>query len=181
MNRRNALKNTAVSIGALGSLPYLTTLLQGCGPRKEDYVPVNLTPAQYATVWHVAETILPKTTTPGAGDAGVAPYIDQLFSGFLAEEPMAKLLRKLTQFMEGCQEVHQKSFDALTVEAQTAYLKDQQEDEESFYHAIRGVVLWGYYTSQVGMQQMNYQSVPGKYDGCISVDETTRNLMGNRW
>ena len=168
-------------MGSMGALPYLTSVLTSCGSVKERYVPINLTQEQYDTVWHMAERILPRTLTPGAADAGVAAYFDTLFSGYLDQEAVQEILGKLEVFMANCLEKFEKGFDKLTGDQQIAYLNEIASDEESFYQDIRGISLWAYYTSEVGVKSMDYQPVPGKYNGCETVVETTKNLIGNRW
>ena len=181
MNRRNAIKQSAVSFGALGSLPYLSTFLQGCGSGEVVYKPINLTQEQYDVVWHFAERILPRTETPGASDAGVAAYVDQLFSGYFDEESAAELMEKLEGSMEKTMTQYGKSFDRLSIEDQLKILKEEEKDPESFYQAMRGITLWAYYTSEIGIKSMDYRPVPGQYQGCIEVTADTKNLIGNRW
>jgi len=57
---------------------------------------------------------------------------------------------------------------------------DKDKNPESFFKSIKKIILWAYFTSEVGMKSMNYLPVPGRYNGCISIDETEKNLVGNR-
>lgn len=183
MNRRDALKKTALSTVGIGSLPSIGMLLQSCSVTEQAYVPVNLSAEQYETIWHLAETILPKTTTPGASDAKVAPYIDLLFSGYLEVDDSNKLKKGLNDFMLDCQSKFQANFDAITIENRISFLEEIEEEAnpKSFYASIRGIILWAFFTSEVGIKSMNYRPVPGQYNGCIEADNTTLNLIGNRW
>ena len=45
---------------------------------------------------------------------------------------------------------------------------------------MKQIILWAYFTSEVGMKSMNYLPVPGRYNGCITIDENEKNLVGNR-
>jgi hypothetical protein len=183
MKRREVLKKSAITVAGIGVLPNLFMLLEGCGPeRLTNYQPVFLSVAQYDTVWQIAELILPKTDSPGADDAAVAPYIDLLFAEFFGDEDIIKYVAGLNSFMANCEERFGTSFVELDENNQIAYLQelDKDEDEESFFKALKGFILWGYFTSEPGMKSMNYVPVPGKFEGCISIDKQEKIIVGNR-
>ena len=183
MNRREAIKKSSLSALALGTLPSLSFLVESCGIQEASYVPVNLTVDQYKVVWQIAETILPKTTTPGANEAGVAPYIDLLFSGYFTDEESEEFKTGLDEFATVSKEKLQLDFADATEQQKQQYLLDLDENAapDDFYKSIKDIVLWAYFTSEVGIKSMDYKPVPGKYSGCTEVDINTKNLIGNRW
>ena len=75
-----------------------------------------------------------------------------------------------------------KSFVDLEQDQQLAYLRilDQEKQPDSFFKSMKQIILWAYFTSEVGMKSMNYLPVPGRYNGCITIDENEKNLVGNR-
>jgi hypothetical protein len=85
VTRRNALKALGATAGAATLLPWLSDegLAAYADVQKANAAPVLkvLTPAQYATVEHLVEAIIPTDErSPGARDARVADYMDLLLS-----------------------------------------------------------------------------------------------------
>ena len=72
IDRREALKRTAMLMGGALSSSAIAGVLQGCTAQPElNWQPKFLTEDQGRLVAEVAERIIPKTDTPGAKDAGV--------------------------------------------------------------------------------------------------------------
>ena len=85
VTRRNALKALGATAGAATILPWLSDegLAAFAEAQKANAAPVLkvLTPAQYVTVEHLVEAIIPTDErSPGAKDARVADYMDLLLS-----------------------------------------------------------------------------------------------------
>lgn len=164
---------------SLGTLPGLSAMLQSCGvDRLSDYQPLYLSSEQFDTVWKLADLILPATDSPGASDAGVAPYIDMLLKDFLRDDEKKPLEFGIKAFMEHCKNQKGLSFMELQTSAQLAFMK--QEQNTDFFRSFKQLVLWAFFTSEVGMKSMNYQPIPGGYQGCISIGENEKNIVGNR-
>jgi hypothetical protein len=183
MKRREVLKKSAITVAGIGVLPNLFMLLEGCGPeRLTNYQPIFLSVAQYDTIWQIAELMLPKTDSPGADDAAVAPYIDILFAEFFEDQDIVKYETGLNTFIANCIDRFDISFVELDKNNQIAYLQelDKDEDEESFFKALKKFILWGYFTSEPGMRSMNYVPVPGKFEGCITINDQDKIIVGNR-
>lgn len=183
MKRRQLLKNSATTLVGLGSLPAISMLLKSCGVKRlSEYQPIYLSTQQFDTVWQMAELILPKTDSPGASDAGVAPYIDLLFDSYFEAEQKEELELGLNTFMADGQEKYQKTFLELDEAQQIEYMQlmESASGEKSFFKSFKELVLWAFFTSEVGMKSMNYKPVPGKYEGCITIDSDEKLLVGNR-
>ena len=85
VTRRNALKALGATAGAATILPWLSDegLAAFAEAQKVNAAPVLkvLTPAQYVTVEHLVEAIIPTDErSPGAKDARVADYMDLLLA-----------------------------------------------------------------------------------------------------
>jgi Gluconate 2-dehydrogenase subunit 3 len=85
VTRRNALKALGATAGAATLLPWLSDegLAAFAEAQKANAAPVLkvLTPAQYVTVEHLVEAIIPTDErSPGAKDARVADYMDLLLA-----------------------------------------------------------------------------------------------------
>lgn len=183
MNRRELLKKSVIASLGLGFAPGLLVSLESCAKtRPTADQPVYLTEEQFDAIWQMSELILPQTDSPGASEAGVAPFIDQLFGQYFEEDEKVKYESGLIEFLTNCKDQYGKSFIDLDRDRQIDYLTtlDKEKDPDSFFKSIKKIILWAYFTSEVGMKSMNYVPVPGRYNGCISIDDTEKNLVGNR-
>lgn len=183
MNRRELLKKSAVASLGLSLSPALLLSLESCSKKRPTSdLPVYLDQEQFDSIWQIAELVLPKTDSPGADDARVTPFIDQLFGEFFEEEIKIKYTNGLKTFLENCKSLKGKSFLDLDEKDQIAFLElvDNDEGKDSFFRSFKRIILWAYFTSEPGMKSMNYLPVPGRYNGCIRIDENEKNLVGNR-
>ena len=82
MNRRTAIKNTALMFGYAITAGALTETFIACKNEARTvnlpWKPEFLTTNQANTLAELTETILPRTTTPGAKDVGVPQFIDKV-------------------------------------------------------------------------------------------------------
>ena len=183
MRRRELLKKTTFSLASLSTLPSVSLLFSRCGVENEEaYHPLYLSQDQYQVIHQISRLILPKTDTPGANEAQVAAYIDLLFAEYFDEADISVLERGMESFLTTCREKYEQAFLDLDPSMQTAYLLelDEGDSETSFFGSMKAMVLWAFFTSEPGMTSMNYTPLPGKYDGCLSIDRNEKNLVGNR-
>lgn len=183
MNRRELLKKSVVASLGLSFAPGLLVSLESCSKKRPTTDrPVYLNEEQFDAIWQMSELILPPTDAPGAHEAGVAPFIDQLFGQYFEEVEKATYESGLMKFLTNCADQHGKSFIDLSRDDQVAYLMtlDKEKEPDSFFKSMKQIILWAYFTSEAGMKSMNYLPVPGRYNGCISIDDTEKNLVGNR-
>jgi hypothetical protein len=71
------------------------------------------------------------------------------------------------------------AFASLSAERQDALLREvaraEEGREQGFFRLIRSATVLGYFTSEeVGRNVLNYDPVPGRYDGCVPIDEVGR-------
>ena len=66
------------------------------------------------------------------------------------------------------------------LETEGRALTELEDDAPTpFFHQLRGLVLSGYYTSEIGMrEELLYRPIPGRFDGCVDVTEVTRAVPG---
>ena len=183
MNRRELLKKSAIASLGLSLSPALLVSLQSCSKKRPTTdSPVYLNQEQFDSIWQIAELVLPKTESPGADDAKVTPFIDQLFGEFFEDDMKSEYTSGLQNFLNNCKSEKGKSFLNLEKKDQIDYLElvDRDEEKDTFFRSFKGIILWSYFTSEQGMRSMNYLPVPGRYNGCIEIDENEKNLVGNR-
>ncbi|MEM1320733.1 MAG: gluconate 2-dehydrogenase subunit 3 family protein [Bacteroidota bacterium] len=189
MNRREALKNTALFMGYAVSASSLATLMSGCqteGPTTSEWKPEFLTADQYTTVSEMTETILPRTQTPGAKDVGVAQFIDKLLKNCTEEKNRQAFTQGLDAFMAKCQKDNGKSFADSQAEKRNeivgqleaemmALRSDPARADDAptpFYETLKSLAMTGYFSSEkIGKEVLRYDPVPGPYQGCIPYKE----------
>ena len=177
MNRREALSSVAVLLG--GTLIGAEAFLSGCKNTSSDVV--AFTPDDIAFLNEVAETILPKTDTPGAKEAKVGDFMAVIVKDCYkpAEakafmEGMAALKFKDAKakigksFMEASPKERHKLLVELDEEQKAFQAKKKTEDLPHYFRMMKELTLWGFFTSEVGATKaLRYVAVPGKYEGCV--------------
>ncbi len=146
-----------------------------------EYSPLFFTPAEYRTVEHLAELIIPKDGTgAGAREAGVSEFIDFMAaSDPQIQYPLRYGLVWLDAHSLG---LHAKTFAAIDEQHQTEILRHLaykehhragEEDGQAFFHLLRSYTVMGYYTSRVGLEQLDYPGlrVWSESPGCPHTDD----------
>lgn len=82
----------------------------------------NLDPAHYAVLTALADTIVPKTDSPGALDAGVPEKIDALLGNWASPKRRAELTGALEKIDQLAREKYQRGFAALAPAERLAVL-----------------------------------------------------------
>jgi len=192
ISRREAIKRTSLILGAAAAAPAVSAVLSGCqAPPAEGWQPEALSPEQVRLVEEITERILPATDTPGAKDAGVVRFVDSMLAGYFEEKDKTTLLEGLAAVENDARQAHGKSFVELSPEEMDAILArhdqaafearqnpERNPREEPFFYLMKSVTLLGFFTSEVGATEvLNYDPVPGNYDGCIPLE----SVGGKTW
>src|SRR5690606_3163870 len=132
----------------------------------------------------VSEIIIPRTDTPGAIDAGVPGFIDQMLKEVYKEEDQKYFLDGLAAFNDGAKSEYGDAYIDLDAEDQAAYVKsvhdaaveaEQTTDpkpKRQFILMMKELTMLGFFTSEPGATQvLQYVAVPGAYKGCIPLSE----------
>lgn len=129
---------------------------------------------QRATVDQISELIMPATDTPGARAAGVIGFIEVIVGEYYNGDERTAFLRGLADADARCQALFAKSLLECTEPQQTAVLTGMDAESRAmprgaaqhFFSRIKGLTLYGYYTSEVGQRQELLSTfMPGRYDG----------------
>lgn len=189
MQRRELLKMIAATTGmAMIGLPAVVF-----GQAQLPVPPANnaFSKAQVALMDEIAETILPRTDTPGAKDAGLGLFMAQFVTDCYDAEQQAI-------FRAGLADVDKRAkggFLALTPAQRTELLRtldaearnvspdpDKAEDQGAdtaatpphYFTMLKQLVLFGFFTSQVGATEvLRYVAIPGRYDGDMAYEPGT--------
>jgi hypothetical protein len=181
LTRREALRRTALMLGLAVTPSLLTTVMQAqAASAGAGAAPRFLTAGQFATVTAIAERILPKTDTPGAGDVGVPAFLDLMYGRFMTDEEKAVFVAGVAEVDAASTAMRKRSFPELSVPQQDALLTKiaaaSQQKEKTFFHLMKELTLLGYYSSEpIGRNVLHYDPIPGRYDGCIPLAD-----VGNR-
>jgi hypothetical protein len=195
MERREALKRTAIMAGSASLAPSLLALLNSCQKQSRlDWTPVFLSVDQARLISTIVNIILPKTSTPGALEMKVDIFIDSVFAELYNEEAQARVIEEMTKFESDSKVKFGDTFSELDHKDQVEMLKVAEsisgklnstvwgtavgkQEPVGFYRSLKSLALWGYFTSEeIGKNVLNYDPVPGEYLGCIPLSE-----VGNTW
>jgi len=201
MLRREAIQRLSIIFGGTVSAPVLSGILGGCsvasGP--QDFSPRSLSADQLEVVGLLADSIIPRTDSPGALDAGVDRFIDTLLTDFYSVENRRVFLTELSEFIQRADTENDKKFVNLTLEKRNEFVTaidaetfpsseekipldydDVDEpaapDHKPFFWQLKELVLAGYYTSEVGATQELHIAPFSGWQGDIPLDS-----VGKSW
>ena len=197
MERREVLR--VLALGAWASqFPGFSRWVYACehlspGPaeiRPAEYSPRFFSTPEYTTVERLTELIIPSDGTPGARGAGVAEFVDFIAS---ADSSIQYRFRYGLSWLEAhAQNLYGRKFIELAADEQSGLLerlayKDHyrpgEEDGRAFFDLIRDYTVMGFYTSRVGMEQLDYPGLKlySESPGCPHVDDREhRRLAGEK-
>ncbi len=177
MTRRAAVQRLALVLG--GTLIAPSILLESCSRAAESVGTGD--PDRIAFLNAIADTILPKTAASGgAGDAQVGAFIDLMLADCYSQEHRDAVNAGLVELDDRAKEASGETFAASSAFYREAILvKVDQEGSEAegvhYFRVLKELTLLGYFTSEIGCTEaLDYQPVPGRYDGAAPVAEETR-------
>ena len=188
MDRREALKRTAMVMGVAISASTITAIMSGCkteaagGVVDSEWKPSFFNKDQINAIAEIAERIIPRTDTPGAKDVGVHQFIDLMMNDNFTPEDQKAFAEDLTKFMTDVKSKTGKAFvelsaseqdEALTaIEANAIEALRNNSGEVPFFTRMKELTCIGFFTSEEGATQvLQYAPVPGDYKACISLEE----------
>jgi hypothetical protein len=170
MDRRDLLK----MIAAVTGMAMVGGDLWAAGAKSADAGTALFTAADIAFMDEIAETILPKTTTPGAKDAACGAMMAVMVADCYE-------LKYQTVFFDGLKTIKNlakqqfgKDFMQLSAAQKHQLLSalDQQAKQSinnplpHYFILIKQLTLMVFFTSKVGATEvLRYVAIPGRYDG----------------
>jgi hypothetical protein len=193
INRRRLLKLIGVTAGVALS-PSCQRALESGVDLSAPPVNGSLSEGQLNVVSTLAELIIPATDTPGAIDAGVPEFIHQIVIDWYTPAEQQIFLEGLGE-LDAIAEAHWSApFVRLEPDQQARVLAELEPPSEGdgqglaafppgaagdlpFYLKLKELTVLGYYTSQVAAAtELDYQPVPGRYDGDARFED-----VGRQW
>lgn len=197
MNRREAIQRTAMMLGYAVTGPALAGVLHGCKATPDlPFKPAFLTADQAQVVVALCDVIMPKTDTPGAVEAGVPQFIDDMILSVYTQADKDRIVNGINAFDKESDSTYGDGFASAKKEDQIALVKKHHEAlagqpgdssagwwrasggaEKPFMIEIKELILLGFFTSQPGATQvLQYNQAPGPYKGCLPLAE-----VGKTW
>lgn len=132
MNRKQAIQNVAILVGGALSSSTVFALFNSCNtaPNTQAGNPGGgLFSSDLQTLLEeITETILPKTSTPGAKDAKVADFIQLMIHDCYPKKDQDMFLSGLDKFQKDCMASTQKSFLDLKSDEREKFLLSIEKD-----------------------------------------------------
>lgn len=122
----------------------------------------------------LCETILPKSSTPGAKDISSHLFVLKMVDDCRKKEDQDKFISGMKAFQEKCKSTAGKDFISSTADEKKAILasiiadKDEESDLKYFFKTVKGLTIQSYTASEFFMTKVQvYELVPGRYHGCV--------------
>ncbi|HEY4292668.1 gluconate 2-dehydrogenase subunit 3 family protein [Luteibacter sp.] len=181
MNRREWLKSMSVlAVGAVAGPSLLAVFDAHAAALKPDAKPQFFKPAQYSMVGAVSDIVIPRTDTPGAVDAGVPLFIDQMFTAVYTKADQTRYLTAMAAFDKAGGKPFLQLDDAsrkalvtrLHADALAVPPGGELAPAADFVLMSKKLAMLGFFLSEPGCTQvLQYASVPGAWKGDIPLSE----------
>lgn len=174
MKRRELLR-TLASAAALAVVPDKN--LAAAWTRVASGIPLQtaLSPAHLAVVRAIADTIIPRTNTPGATDVGVHKFVDVIVNEHMPEAGRVATLAGLDAIDARARTESNVTFAELSAAKRSAMIDsfeqgDRNAEPSQTYWRLKGLVVHGYFTSERVMKDvLKVIVMPGKFEGAAPV------------
>ena len=190
MKRRDVIKGLGLSLGYVVATPAIVGMLQSCKTDANQWTPIFFTVDEGSVIRNLIDTMLPKTeATPGALEVNVPEFLDLYASKVytpeqqnMHKEDIQEIINELLGSRTKVSKLSAADFDNLLSKylkadkaAQISFKNNQREN--TVFNALmnlRNTSVWAYKTSElIGETVLAYAPIPGKQQGCISLDEAT--------
>jgi gluconate 2-dehydrogenase gamma chain len=198
-DRRDLMRHALLLVGATVALPFGAEALAKAvaKPKAKRF----LSPAMFAVLGAVADTIVPKTDTVGALDVDVPAKVDAMFTNWASGTRRAEMSQALVKIDQAAMAQTQKGFVALDAAQRktllSAYdieaLKPGKAPPKSVgnpfmagvaysdpgYAKLKELIVVLYYISEPALtQELTYEHSPGAWQPSIPVTAATRPSGG---
>ncbi len=181
MTRREAIQRTAALLG-LSLSPAALTRVLAQAQSTAAAGPQYLSATHFALTTAVADTLLPRTDTPGASDVGVPAFMDLSYGEYYSAAQRELFAIGLMRLNQASTVAHDRAFIELNDSEKaiflSAYGAEAADDNRAFLLLFRRTAMLGFYTSEeVSKTMFNYDPIPGRLDADIPLAE----VGGKAW
>ncbi len=170
MQRRSAVKNIALTIGASIVLPAWANAWNKDSFRHNQ----NIVPPQENLLAEIVETIIPKTNTPGAKELNVQQFIPVMVKDCYDQKAQETYKKGFELVDKNAKNAFSKSFMECDTKQRLEVLdkmsKSENSDEKNFLQLVKRLTIQGYMSSEYVMTNLSvYEYAPARYHGCVPV------------
>ncbi len=170
MQRRSAVKNIALTIGASVVLPAWANAWNKDSFRNNQY---TVSP-QENLLAEMVETIIPKTNTPGAKELSVHQFIPVMVKDCYDKNTQVVYAKGFDLVDKNAKNVFSKSFLECDTKQRLDILdkmsKSENSEEKNFVQLVKRLTIQGYLNSEYVMTNLKiYEYAPARYHGCVPV------------
>ena len=129
----------------------------------------------------LADTIIPRTDTPGATDVGVQDWVELIVTDYYRDDERDPFLAGLDDIDARCVREAGAPFAELSADARNTIMQaldvpaDRTTVDARAYARLKGLVIHGYFTSEeVQREVLKTQVIPGRFDGAAPMQVTGR-------
>lgn len=130
MNRREAIQRVAMILG--GSVIGANLFLEGCTRPASKDVAALFEKESTNFIGDLAEAILPKTSTPGAKEAGVGEFIPVMIRDCYDPQDQKAFVEGLANVNERSKKEFNKPFQELTKDEQLKFVNSYDKEAKAF-------------------------------------------------
>ena len=176
VNRRTAIKQFLfVSAGAA----LVPSCMQDKGKASIILKNISISGEQEKMLAELAETIIPKTETPGAKDISAHLFALKMVDDCYKKEDQQKFVQGLAAFEKTTKEKFGRSFYGCNTTQREQLMsemeakKDSKDADVQFYSSMKGLTIRAYTSSQFYLTKVQvYKLVPGPFKGCVPVNNS---------
>ncbi|WP_294135335.1 gluconate 2-dehydrogenase subunit 3 family protein [Sphingobium sp.] len=197
LDRRSLIQQMLALAGAGAAVGFSPAALAKAAARAKPY----LSPTHFALVTAVADTIIPRTDTPGAIDAGVPATFDALIANWASPDRRQQLSQALSEIDALAHEKKGMGFAQLSATERLALLTPYDVEALQVvpspaggrglsmmrgptfanpgYGKLKELIVILYYISETGLtHELTYDHTPGEWLPSIPVTPDTRPTGG---
>jgi Ca2+-binding EF-hand superfamily protein len=171
MQRRSAVKNIALTIGAAIVLPSWANAWSK-GSFKN--ISTKISAFQENILAEIVETIIPKTNTPGAKELNIQQFIPIMIADCYDKKAQEIYVKGFELVDNNAKNLYSKPFldcdSKQRLEVLNKMSKSENADEKTFLQLVKGLTIKGYLSSEYVMTNLRiYEYAPARYHGCVPV------------
>lgn len=176
MNRRYAIRQILVASAGMFIVPSCMEDRTKASFLLKNYV---ISGEQEKMLAELAETIIPKTSSPGAKDVYAHQFAMKMMDDCASKEEQQKFVNGMVAFEKFSEKKAGKSFLESTPQQRSSILEDLEKmksgesEELSFYKKMKSLTIRAFTSSQFFLTQVQvYELVPGRWHGCVPVKQS---------
>jgi len=176
ISRRTVLKQMIITSAGLWLIPSCTEEKSKASILVKNF---SINTEQEAMLAELGESIIPKTTTPGAKDVYAHLFVLKMVDDCRSKDDQDQFVRGLGAFETFAKEKTGKSFLKASPAERNTLLeeleknRDVKDDLHFFYFTAKRYTVQAYSSSEFYLTNVQvYEMVPSRYHGCVPVKQS---------